>query len=87
MTVILETLGYAVFTRIVPVRTVDDLLGGAIRVSWSRLRPYIEQEREKAGSQKSWEWFQWLAERIEEYGGRRTRLTLGAHQAFRNWRP
>lgn len=87
VTVILETLGYAVFTRIVPLRVVDDLLGGAIRVSWRRLRPYVEQERELAQSQKSWEWFQWLAERIEEHGGKRTSLTRGAHEAFRDWRP
>lgn len=87
VTVILETLGYAVFMRLVPLRTVDDLLGGAVRVSWSRLRCYVEQERAQTGSQKSWEWFQWLAERLEEHGGRRTSLTLGAHQAFKNWRP
>ena len=87
VTVILETLGYAVFRRIVPLEIVDDLLGGAIRVSWRKLQPYIEHNRAVAGSQKSWEWFQWLAERIEEHGGRRTSLTRGANQAFKHWQP
>ena len=40
-----------------------------------------------AGSQKNWEWFQWLAEQIDRHSKARTSLTLGAHDAYRDWRP
>lgn len=31
------------------------------------------------------EWFQWLAERLEEYG--RAEKALGTHVAFKDWTP
>ena len=45
---ILESLGYAVFARIVPLNVVDELLGGTVRVAWRKLRGYVEYERERA---------------------------------------
>jgi len=85
--IILETLGYSVYKRLVPLPVVDELMGGIVRIAWRKLQRYVEHERSHSGSQKTWEWFQWLAERLDEYGGRRTNLTLGAHEAFRSWRP
>ena len=84
---ILESLGYAVFARMVPLNVVDEVLGGTVRVAWRKLRGYVEYERERAGSQKNWEWFQWLAEQIDRHSKARTNLTLGAHEAYRDWRP
>jgi hypothetical protein len=84
---ILESLGYAVFVRMVPLNVVDELLGGTVRVAWRKLRGYVEYERERAGSQKNWEWFQWLAEQIDKHSKAQTSLTLGAHEAYRDWRP
>ena len=84
---ILESLGYAVFARMVPLNVVDELLGGTVRVAWRKLRGYVEYERERAGSQKNWEWFQWLAEQSDRHSKARTSLTLGAHDAYRDWRP
>jgi hypothetical protein len=84
---ILESLGYAVFARMVPLNVVDELLGGTVRVAWRKLRGYVDYERERASSQKNWEWFQWLAEQIDRHSNARTSLTLGAHEAYRDWRP
>jgi hypothetical protein len=84
---ILESLGYAVFARIVPLNVVDEVLGGTVRVAWRKLRGYVEYERQRAGSQKNWEWFQWLAEQIDRHSKAATSLTLGAHEAYRDWRP
>ena len=84
---ILESLGYAVFARMVPLNVVDECLGGTVRVAWRKLRGYVDYERERAGSQKNWEWFQWLAEQIDRHSKVRTSLTLGAHEAHRDWRP
>ncbi len=87
VSVILEGLGYSVYERIIPLRVVEDLLGGVVRVAWRNLRPYVESEREKSGSDKNWEWFQWLAEQIERNGSGKTDLTTGAQHAFRDWKP
>ena len=84
---ILESLGYAVFARMVPLNVVDELLGGTVRVAWLNLRGYVKYERERAGSQKIWEWFQWLAEQIDQHSKARTSLAVGAHEAYRDWRP
>lgn len=84
---ILESLGYAVFLHMVPLNVVDELLGGTVRIAWRKLRGYVDYERERAGSQKNWEWFQWLAEQINRHSKARTSLTLGAHEAYRDWRP
>ena len=84
---ILESLGYAVFARMVPLNVVDELLGGTVRVAWRKLRGYVEYERERAGSQKNWEWFQWLAQQIDRHSKAPTSLALGAHDAYGDWRP
>src|SRR5437762_12536790 len=84
---ILESLGYAVFARMVPLNVVDELLGGTVRVAWRKLQEYVEYERERAGSQQNWEWFQWLAEQVDGHSNARTSRNLGAHEAYRDWRP
>lgn len=84
---ILEGLGYAVFARMIPLNVVDELMGGTVRVAWRKLRRYVEYERERAGSQKTWEWFQWLAEQLDRHSRARTSLAVGAHDAYRDWRP
>lgn len=85
--IILEALGYAVFAHVVPLRVVDELVGGTVRVTWRKSRRYVEAERRQSGSQKSWEWFQWLAEQLETHAPARTSLSTGAYEAYRAWRP
>ena len=85
--IVIEGLGYAVFERIVPLRIVDNLVGGNIRVIWRKLRPYVEHERETSGSQKTFEWFQWLAEQLDNYDQGKTNLKVGAFEVFRDWKP
>ena len=84
---ILEGLGYSVYARIVPLRVVGDLLGGTVRLAWRKVQPYVEEERHRSGSQKTFEWFQWLATQLERYSPGKTNLTMGAHQAYQDWKP
>jgi hypothetical protein len=84
---ILEGIGYSVFARVVPLRVVDDLIGGTARVAWRKLRKYVEFERERAGSQKSWEWFEWLVEQMDRHNQSRTSLAVGAPKVYRDWKP
>jgi hypothetical protein len=85
--VILEGLGYSVYARIVPLRVVADLVGGTVRLAWRKLRPYVEEERRRSGSQKTFEWFQWLATQLERYSPGKTDLRVGAHEAYLDWKP
>jgi len=83
----LEGLGYAVYARIVPLQVAADLVGGTVRLAWRKLRPYVEEERRRSGSQKSFEWFQWLATQLERHSPGKTDLEIGAHEAYRDWKP
>src|SRR5205823_12218549 len=83
---ILESLGYAVFARMVPLNVVDELLGGTVRVARRKLHGYAEYERERAGSQKNWERFQWLGEQVDRHSQARTSFSIGAHADYRAWR-
>jgi hypothetical protein len=85
--IVIEGLGYAVFERIVPLRIVDNLVGGNIRVIWRKLRAYVEHERKTSGSQKTFEWFRWLAEQLDKYDQGKTSLEKGAHEVYRDWKP
>jgi hypothetical protein len=80
-----EYLGNLVYQRIVPLQTLDLLVGGIIRACWTRLRPYIEAQRQERNLPNIAEWFQWLAERLEKHG--RPEKAVGTHVAFKNWTP
>ena len=84
---IMEGIGYSVFARIVPLSVADDLVGGMARVAWRKFQPFALEERERTGTQKSWEWFQWLAEQIDRHAVSRTNLQTGAFIAHRDWKP
>jgi hypothetical protein len=60
-----ESLGVLVFHRLLPLHLVDDLVGGYVRASWKRAGPYIIARRPIIGANLG-EWYQWLAERMEE---------------------
>ena len=85
--VILEGLGYSIYARIVPLRVAADLVGGTVRLTWRKLEPYVEEERRRSGSQKTFEWFQWLAIQLERHSPGKTNLQVGAQEAYRDWRP
>jgi len=85
--VILEGLGYSIYARIVLLRMAADLVGGTVRLAWRKLEPYVEEERRRSGSQKTFEWFQWLAIQLERHSPGKTNLQVGAQEAYRDWRP
>jgi hypothetical protein len=85
--VILEGLGYSVYARLVPLHVVADLMGGTVRLAWRKVQPYVEEERRRSGSQKTFEWFQWLATQLERHSPGKTNLQIGAHEAYHDWKP
>ena len=80
-----EYLGNLVYQRIVPLETLDLLVGGIISASWRRLRPYVEEQRIAKNIPNMAEWFQWLAEQLDEHG--RPEKSIGTHIAFKDWKP
>jgi hypothetical protein len=79
-----ETLGLLVFRGSIPFHLVEDLVGGAVVGLWRRFRPWMEDVREEQAHRQLWEWFQWMAERLEERG--RTEQAP-AYERFRDWSP
>lgn len=81
----MEAVGLMVYQRLVPFRTVQMLMGGTARASWRVLRPYTEWLRDKLCRPSIHEWFQWLAERLDEYPEYRDEE--GAYLKYKNWQP
>lgn len=78
-----ETLGYLVYHHIMPITLVEQLVGGLGVSLWHQLRPWITHVRELQSQPRLLEWFQWLAERLEERGNH---SAVPAHIQFRSWK-
>jgi len=85
ITFTLENLGALVYQRAIALRSVDLLMGGVTRDAWRKLKEHALEQRRRLGTPNWGEWFQWLAERLEEHPvpGK----SQGAYEAFRTWRP
>lgn len=81
----MESIGYMVFLRILPLEMVDELMGGLTLLFWSRAQAWVERERTRTGNPKFYEWCAWLADRIGDR--RRTRRGhVPAHLQHALWR-
>jgi hypothetical protein len=78
-----ESLGVLVFRREIKLELVSDFFSGPIRISWNKLGRYFADEREQHQRETIGEWFQWLAERLEE--NEATTPRVAAHIAHKNW--
>ena len=81
----LEAVGLMVFQRSVPFRLVQQLMGGTIQASWRVLTPHTALLRVKLCRPSIHEWFQWLAERFDEFPEYRDEE--GAYSKYQNWKP
>ena len=80
-----ESIGVMVFRNIVPLEMVNQLLGGVCVESWSRLSQYMQVSRAETKRETIGEWFQWLAERLDEHHKRFGRPP--AYEQYREWLP
>ncbi len=71
-----------VFEGVADLRQVDRMVGGLVRLTWRRLRRWVELERET--NPNTAEWWQWLYERLEADPD--PSKALGAHVAYRGRR-
>jgi hypothetical protein len=80
-----ETIGLLVFRGVAPFHLVQELTGGAVVAMWRKLRVYYEEIRQERSHERIAEWFQWLAERLEEHEARAP--IQPAHKRFADWEP
>jgi hypothetical protein len=62
----MESLGLLVAENLIDLDLVDKTLGSFVTTSWSKYKPMFKDIREKQSDPFLGEYFQWLAERIEE---------------------
>ncbi len=77
-----EALGLLVFRRHVPLAVVQQTLGGSLTQLWRKLAVAIADMRAEQRHETLFEWFQWLAERLESAG---EAARVPAHRAHRDW--
>jgi hypothetical protein len=80
-----ESIGVMVYRGIVPLEMVNELLGGVCIEAWLRLNQYTQDSRAQSNRDTMSEWFQWLAERLDEHHTRYGRPP--AYEQYRAWRP
>lgn len=76
-----EMWGCMVFEGVVDHRILDRMVGGWVRGTWTRLRPWVEAERTLTKNVNVGEWWQWLYELLEADPD--PGKPLGAHIAYR----
>jgi hypothetical protein len=74
-----------VFERVIRLDVLDRLLGGFVRALWSRLSPWIEDERARTGVPNLGEWFEWLVLQMQAHP--EPSKSAGAARHYRDWRP
>ena len=62
----MENIGVMTFQRIVPFKVVRNLVGASTIILWQKLEPWTMDLRARLDSEEAFEWFQWLAERLQE---------------------
>ena len=79
-----ERIGLLVFNRELSIDMVDDAYRDQIIFSWHRLKQYVTDIREDLQRDTSFEWFQWLAERMISRDI--AKPPIPAYHAFRDWK-
>lgn len=80
----MENIGVMTFQRIVPFVVVNNLIGSSTTILWRKLEHWAYALREELDDPQAFEWFQWLAERLDEY---QPATTEPAYKAFKSWKP
>lgn len=79
-----ERLGILVYHNEIPLDLVDEAFSGPILISWEKLQSFIQQFRTDVKRDTGFEWFQWLAERINER--EKTTSAIPAYLAHKTWK-
>lgn len=61
-----ESIGILVYRGDLSLELVDDFFSIPIVQGWEKLAPYVEDLRDELHGPQSWEWYQWLHDRLAE---------------------
>jgi hypothetical protein len=79
-----ERIGILVFKRELSMDMVDDFYRNSIIFSWQRLEKYVIDTRDRLQNESSFEWFQWLAERMIDR--EKAKSAIPAYVAHIDWK-
>lgn len=80
----MENIGVMTFQRIVPFLVVKNLIGASTVVLWRKLEHWVYDLRKSLDTPQAFEWFQWLAERLEEINDPNDQP---AYEEHKDWKP
>lgn len=80
----MENVGVMMFQRIVPSAVVNNLIGSSTMILWRKLERWVEELRVEIDDPGMFEWFQWLAMKLEEIQDDPMRPAYVAHS---DWKP
>jgi hypothetical protein len=63
----IESIGILVSRGDLPIELVDDFFSIPVIEGWRKLSPYVLELRRETDSPQTWEWYQWLYDRLTEY--------------------
>ena len=78
-----ESIGILVFQKEIAMDMVEEAYRGPIIISWKKLELYVSGMREELQRDTIFEWFQWLAERMEEQENKGS--PVPAYIAHKDW--
>lgn len=62
----IESIGILVSRGDLTLQLVDEFFSIPILEGWRKLAPYVDDLREEFDSPQTWEWYQWLHDRLRE---------------------
>ena len=62
----MESLGMLVYERVIDLDLVDKTIGSFVSLNWEKYRPMFEDMRKNIPDPYLGEYFQWLAERVDQ---------------------
>ena len=80
----MESIGVMTFQRLVPFVIVNHMIGSRDIILWRKLENWAVALRDELGDDAAFEWFQWLAERLEDY---QPRNPHPAYETHKDWMP
>jgi hypothetical protein len=80
-----ERMGVLVYQRQLTLDVVDDALSGPLMISWKKLAKTVTELRADHNRDTSFEWYQWLVERMLEHEAKNP--PVPAYIAHADWKP
>lgn len=80
----MENIGVMTYQRIVPFAVVNNLVGTSTVVLWGKLENWARTLREELDQAAAFEWFEWLADRLQQHA---PPDGAPAYEAHHDWQP